>query len=116
VYRTRRRRALLVAVVALLAVTTFAAPGHLLGGKDHSSRLDGHGRSYLSTHGWPLSGQGAYVLGNGRPAVSPHQRPVPIASVVISDPVDYTQLTGGANDCTPSTTIPVGGTCEVRIA
>ena len=80
-YRTRRRRALLVAVVALLAVTTFAAPGHLLGGKDHSSRLDGHGRSYLSTHGWPLSGQGAYVLGNGRPVVSPHEHPVPIASV-----------------------------------
>src|SRR5437763_970695 len=80
-YRTRRRRALLVAVVALVAVTVFAAPRHLLGGADHSSRLDGQGRSYLSTHGWPLSGQGAYVLDNGRPVVSPHQHPVPIASV-----------------------------------
>jgi serine-type D-Ala-D-Ala carboxypeptidase (penicillin-binding protein 5/6) len=81
VYRTRRRRALLVAVLALLAVTVFAAPGHLLGGGDRSSRLDGQGRSYLSTNGWPLSGQGAYVLDNGRPTVSPHQHPVPIASV-----------------------------------
>jgi D-alanyl-D-alanine carboxypeptidase (penicillin-binding protein 5/6) len=67
-----RRRALLVAVLALLAATAFAAPRHLLNGQD---------RSYLSTDGWPLRGQGAYVLGNGRPAVSPHQQPVPIASV-----------------------------------
>jgi serine-type D-Ala-D-Ala carboxypeptidase (penicillin-binding protein 5/6) len=80
-YRTRRRRALLVAVVALLAATAFAAPRHLLGGGDHSSRLDGQHRSYLPTNGWPLSGQGAYVLDNRRPVVSPHQHPVPIASV-----------------------------------
>jgi D-alanyl-D-alanine carboxypeptidase (penicillin-binding protein 5/6) len=77
-YRTttvyvRRRRVLLGAVLALLlAATGFAAPRHLLGGKD---------RTYLSTDGWPLRGQGAYVLGNGRPAVSPHEQPVPIASV-----------------------------------
>jgi D-alanyl-D-alanine carboxypeptidase (penicillin-binding protein 5/6) len=62
-----------IAVLALfLAATAFAAARHL---------LDGQGRSHLSTDGWPLRGQGAYVLGNGRPAVSPHQRPVPIASV-----------------------------------
>jgi hypothetical protein len=41
---------------------------------------------------------------------------VPIGSVVISDPENFTQLTGGANDCTPSTTLAVGGTCELRIA
>jgi hypothetical protein len=85
-----RRRALLVAVLALLAATAFAAPRHLLNGEDRgylgsdedrSSLLDGQDRSYLSTDGWPLRGQGAYVLGNGRPAVSPHQQPVPIASV-----------------------------------
>ena len=86
-----RRRALLVAVLALLAATAFAAPRHLLNnGEDRSSLLDDKGRSsllddkgraYLSTDGWPRRGQGAYVLGNGRPAVSPHQRPVPIASV-----------------------------------
>jgi serine-type D-Ala-D-Ala carboxypeptidase (penicillin-binding protein 5/6) len=80
-YRTRRRRALPVAVLVALAATALAAPRHLLGGVDRSSRLDGHGRSYLSTDGWPLRGQGAYVLGNGRPVVSPHQQPVPIASV-----------------------------------
>ncbi|MGN6190114.1 MAG: D-alanyl-D-alanine carboxypeptidase family protein [Conexibacter sp.] len=69
----RRRRVLLGAVlVLLLAVTAFAALGH---------PLDGHDRSYLSTDGWPRHGQGAYVLDGGRPAASPHQRPVPIASV-----------------------------------
>ena len=86
-----RRRALLVAALAFLAATAFAAPRHLLNNdegrtsllddKGRSSLLDGQDRSYLSTDGWPLRGQGAYVLGNGRPAVSPHQQPVPIASV-----------------------------------
>jgi D-alanyl-D-alanine carboxypeptidase (penicillin-binding protein 5/6) len=85
-----RRRALLVAVLALLAATAFAAPRHLLNnGEGRSSLPDDRSRSslldnkraYLSTEGWPLVGQGAYVLGNGRPAVSPHEQPVPIASV-----------------------------------
>jgi serine-type D-Ala-D-Ala carboxypeptidase (penicillin-binding protein 5/6) len=75
----------------LLAATAFAAPRHLFNNdearsflpddKDRSSLLDDKDRSHLSTHGWPRRGQGAYVLGNGRPAVSPRQRPVPIASV-----------------------------------
>jgi D-alanyl-D-alanine carboxypeptidase (penicillin-binding protein 5/6) len=87
-----RRRAQLVAVLALLlAATAFAAPRHLLNNDEgRSSLLSDNGRSsllgdkdpgYVSTDGWPLRGQGAYVLGNGRPAASPHQRPVPIASV-----------------------------------
>jgi serine-type D-Ala-D-Ala carboxypeptidase (penicillin-binding protein 5/6) len=87
-----RRRALLVAVLALLlAATPFAAPRHLFNNdearsslpddKNRSSLLDDKDRSHLPTDGWPRRGQGAYVLGNGRPAVSPHQRPVPIASV-----------------------------------
>jgi D-alanyl-D-alanine carboxypeptidase (penicillin-binding protein 5/6) len=86
-----RRRVLLVAVLAVLAATACAAPRHLLNNaqdrsslpdeKGRSSLLDDKDRASLSTHGWPLGGQGAYVLGNGRPAVSPHQRPVPIASV-----------------------------------
>ena len=90
-YHVRRRRVLLAAVLALVvAVTALAAPRHLLDGDDRSrlgsdedpsSPLDGQDRSYRSADGWPLRGQGAYVLGNGRPAVSPHQRPVPIASV-----------------------------------
>jgi D-alanyl-D-alanine carboxypeptidase (penicillin-binding protein 5/6) len=72
-YRRRRRRALLGAVLALfLAATAYAAPRHL---------LHDEGRSYVSTSGWPRLGQGAYALGDGRPAASPHQRPVPIASL-----------------------------------
>lgn len=72
-YRARRHRVLVGAVLALLlAATVFAAARHASG--------DTNG-AYLSTDGWPLRGQGAYVLGNGRPAVSPHERPVPIASV-----------------------------------
>jgi D-alanyl-D-alanine carboxypeptidase (penicillin-binding protein 5/6) len=90
-YGRRRRRALFGALLTLfLAATAFAAARHLLGGedrgslvrdRDRSSPLEGQDRRYLSTDGWPLHGQGAYVLGNGRPAVSPHQQPVPIASV-----------------------------------
>jgi D-alanyl-D-alanine carboxypeptidase (penicillin-binding protein 5/6) len=68
-----RRRALLVALLALLAATAFAAPRHLVSNDRH--------RAYLATDGWPVRGQGAYVLAGDRPAVSPHQRPVPIASV-----------------------------------
>jgi D-alanyl-D-alanine carboxypeptidase (penicillin-binding protein 5/6) len=78
-YGRRRRRALLA---LLLAATAFAAPRHLFNNDEgRSSLFDGQDRSYLSTDGWPLRGQGAYVLGDGRPAVSPHQQPVPIASV-----------------------------------
>jgi serine-type D-Ala-D-Ala carboxypeptidase (penicillin-binding protein 5/6) len=59
-------------LVLLLAATTLAPARHL---------VDGKARSYLSTDGWPRYGQGAYVLGNGQPAVSPHEQPVPIASL-----------------------------------
>jgi D-alanyl-D-alanine carboxypeptidase (penicillin-binding protein 5/6) len=77
VYRVRRRRALLGALLALvLAATAFAAPGRVLDGHD---RHVAAGR--LSTNGWPPRGQGAYVLDDGKPAASPHQHPVPIASV-----------------------------------
>jgi D-alanyl-D-alanine carboxypeptidase (penicillin-binding protein 5/6) len=87
-----RRRALLGAVLALLlAATAFAAPRHLFNNdEDRSSLPDDKARSFLpddtnrshqSTDGWPGRGQGAYVLDNGRPAASPHQQPVPIASV-----------------------------------
>ena len=39
------------------------------------------GRTYVSTVRWPLQGQAALVLGNGRPAASPDEQPVPIASL-----------------------------------
>jgi hypothetical protein len=41
---------------------------------------------------------------------------VPISNVAISDPQDFSQRTGAGGDCTAGTTVPVGGTCEVRIA
>jgi hypothetical protein len=41
---------------------------------------------------------------------------VPIGSIVISGSPDFTQLTDGANDCTPGTNLAVGATCDVRIA
>jgi D-alanyl-D-alanine carboxypeptidase (penicillin-binding protein 5/6) len=59
-------------VVAFLATTAFAYAGN---------PFDGSGRVYLSTDGWPRHGQGAYAIGHRRPAVSPHEQPVPIASV-----------------------------------
>jgi D-alanyl-D-alanine carboxypeptidase (penicillin-binding protein 5/6) len=61
-----------VVLVLLLAATTFGPARHL---------VDGRARAYLSTDGWPRHGQGAYVLGDGQPAVSPHEQPVPIASL-----------------------------------
>jgi D-alanyl-D-alanine carboxypeptidase (penicillin-binding protein 5/6) len=83
VYRARRRRLLLgVVLVALLAYTA----GQLLNNAGHvrmptaRTRIH-HGRSYVSAVSWPMQGQAALVLGNGRPAASPDQQPVPIASL-----------------------------------
>jgi D-alanyl-D-alanine carboxypeptidase (penicillin-binding protein 5/6) len=74
VYGRRRRRALLGVLLALVVVViaALAAPHHLVGDKH---------RAYLSSDGWPLRGQGAYVLGDSAPAASPYQRPAPIASL-----------------------------------
>lgn len=68
------------AALALLLTATAcaAAAGHVLVGKDDGTESSA---AYLSTDGWPLHGQGAYVLGGGQPAVSPDEQPVPIASV-----------------------------------
>ncbi len=60
-----------VVLVTVVAVTSCAA----------SSLLTAKDPAYLSTDGWPRIGQGAYVLGDGRPAVSPDEHPVPIASL-----------------------------------
>jgi serine-type D-Ala-D-Ala carboxypeptidase (penicillin-binding protein 5/6) len=81
----RRRLALLGALLALfLAHTALPAAGHLLrdtgGVATHMGRNDA-GRIHVSTIRWPLRGQAALVLGNGRPAASPHQQPAPIASL-----------------------------------
>ena len=64
---------LLGAVLALLlAATAFAAARH--GPNDKAS-------ASISGVGWPPRGQAAFVLGNGRPAASPHEQSVPIASL-----------------------------------
>lgn len=75
---TARRRRLLIWTVVVLAAAL------VLGGATAIAihlRDDDSRRVYLSTNGWPARGQGAYQLGNRSPAASPHQRPVPIASL-----------------------------------
>jgi D-alanyl-D-alanine carboxypeptidase (penicillin-binding protein 5/6) len=68
-----------VALALLLAAAPFAVARHLLNGQDHMP--DAKGRTYLSPERWPPRGQGAIVLGDGRPAASPHEQPAPIASL-----------------------------------
>ncbi len=76
----RRRRALLVAVLALvLAHAALAGAGHPHNGT--ADPLNGRGRTSVSPVSWPRRGQAAFVLGNGRRAASPRQRPAPIASL-----------------------------------
>ena len=69
---------MLFAVIALIAATALVAPRL---DAEPTSLVKGAGRTGHSTHGWPRIGQGAYVLADGRRAWSPHQKPVPIASV-----------------------------------
>jgi len=79
VYRRRRRRRLPGVVVALLfAGAAFAAVHPLLEGESGIRTMD---PVHLSGAGWPQQGQAALVLGNGRPAASPGERPVAIASL-----------------------------------
>lgn len=62
----------------LLAHTAFPAAGHLL--NHRAGSLDRRPTS-VSPGLWPRDGQAALVLGDGRPAASPHERPAPIASL-----------------------------------
>ena len=81
-YRARRRvrPTVLVAVLALLLVATpIAAAWHLLA--DQAQLFDGRASTYLPPSRWPQQGQAAIVLGDGVPAVSPHQDAAPIASL-----------------------------------
>jgi D-alanyl-D-alanine carboxypeptidase (penicillin-binding protein 5/6) len=69
----RRRRVALGAVLALfVAYAAFANAGH---------PPSDNGRTVLSAVTWPQQGQAALVLGKGRPAASPNEQPVPIASL-----------------------------------
>ena len=82
-YRSRRRRLLLgVVLVVLLAY----AAGQLLNDTGHvrmptARTRNDHPRTYVSAVSWPQQGQAALVLGHARPAASPDQQPVPIASL-----------------------------------
>ncbi|MGZ4177898.1 MAG: D-alanyl-D-alanine carboxypeptidase family protein [Solirubrobacteraceae bacterium] len=77
----RRGRALLAAVLVLflahaaLAGSSRSRPATARPGLNDTDRAD------LSSVRWPLRGQAALVLGNGRPAASPHEQPAPIASL-----------------------------------
>jgi D-alanyl-D-alanine carboxypeptidase (penicillin-binding protein 5/6) len=76
----RRRRAVLGAgLVLLLAAGTFAPSRHPLKGRSHS--LGQTDRTHAPSVRWPQQGQAALALGDGRPASSPHEHPVPIASL-----------------------------------
>ena len=73
----RRRRRLIVSVAGCVVLLVIAAAAAVaLRTRDADSR-----RVYLSTNGWPKSGQGAYQLGGSQPAASPQELPVPIASL-----------------------------------
>src|SRR5581483_9251678 len=82
VYRVRRRRLLSGVVLALLVA--YAAVQLL--NDTAQVRLStvrtriARGGTFATVN-WPQQGQAALVLGNGRPAASPAQQPVPIASL-----------------------------------
>jgi serine-type D-Ala-D-Ala carboxypeptidase (penicillin-binding protein 5/6) len=82
-YRVRWRRLVLGVVLGLLLAYS---AGQLLNDAGHvrmptaRTRIE-HRRASMSAVSWPVQGQAALVLGNGRPAASPDQQPVPIASV-----------------------------------
>jgi serine-type D-Ala-D-Ala carboxypeptidase (penicillin-binding protein 5/6) len=81
VYGRRRRGALGgVALVLLLAHAAFAGSSR---SRSAAARqvLNDKDRAGLSSVRWPLRGQAALVLGDGRPAASPHEQPAPIASL-----------------------------------
>jgi D-alanyl-D-alanine carboxypeptidase (penicillin-binding protein 5/6) len=80
VYGAHRRRALLGTVAALLlAYAALTGVGSLP--NDNGRALNAQSRAHQTPIGWPQRGQAAFVLGDGRPAASPHEQPVPIASL-----------------------------------
>jgi len=78
--RGRRGRRVLLGVVfaVLLTLAVFPAAQHKLNGTPSAKPQTRVAREGVR---WPQQGQGALVLENGRPAVSPDEQPVPIASV-----------------------------------
>jgi D-alanyl-D-alanine carboxypeptidase (penicillin-binding protein 5/6) len=81
VYGRRRRGVVLGAIFTLLLVyTAFAVVPHEPP-RDAVRAVGDTARTSLAQVRWPQRGQAALVLGNGRPAASPHEQPVPIASL-----------------------------------
>jgi len=81
VYGRRRRGAVVgAALVLLLAHAAFAGSSRSRSAPARHG-LNDKDRADLSSVRWPLRGQAALVLGDGRPAASPHEQPVPIASL-----------------------------------
>jgi D-alanyl-D-alanine carboxypeptidase (penicillin-binding protein 5/6) len=81
VYGRRRRGALVGAALALLLAHAAFAGSSRSRSAGARHVLNDTGRADLSSVRWPLRGQAALVLGDGRPAASPHEQPVPIASL-----------------------------------
>ncbi|HJX21919.1 MAG TPA: serine hydrolase, partial [Steroidobacteraceae bacterium] len=82
-YRARRWRLLLGVVLFLLLAHT---AGQLLNDTGHvrmptARTHNDPRRTDVPAVSWPQQGQAALVLGNGRPAASPHEQPAPIASL-----------------------------------
>jgi D-alanyl-D-alanine carboxypeptidase (penicillin-binding protein 5/6) len=68
----------------VLGYTVFAAANRPLNDKSgvlNDRVLNDKARTSLSSIRWPQQGQAALVLGDRRPAASPHEQPVPIASL-----------------------------------
>ncbi len=79
-YGRRRRRVVLVAILAVLvARAALAAALHLV--SNEGGTLTHRPRTSVPAGMWPAGGQAAFVLGSDRSAASPHQQPVAIASL-----------------------------------
>ncbi|HLY33599.1 MAG TPA: serine hydrolase [Jatrophihabitantaceae bacterium] len=74
--RQRQRRWIVGVIGCAVLLVVAAAAAVVIRARDGDSQ-----RAYLSTNGWPASGQGAYQLGHAQPAASPNEHPVPIASL-----------------------------------
>ena len=66
-----------VLVLAYTATQLLNDTGHV-GMPTVRTRNDAR-RTYMPAVSWPLQGQAALVLGDGRPAASPGEQPTPIA-------------------------------------
>jgi D-alanyl-D-alanine carboxypeptidase (penicillin-binding protein 5/6) len=75
-HHRRTRFRFYVVLAALLALALAAGVVLIRRYLDSDAR-----RHYLSSNGWPATGQGAYQVGDGGIAISPRQHPVPIASL-----------------------------------